>query len=159
MSYTPEEAFEKTRESLVTEFYRAFELAENRSAFVDKTLLSLSSGALVFSMTFVEKIAPSKQYLPLLFAAWAGFTLSMIAVLLTMKRSQASAERRMHRTVQEIQKLDERKEALLREYRNAKVDAFTTNVQGVAIGNLIATGGFIIGIVLLGIFVGLNIAS
>jgi hypothetical protein len=36
---------------------------------IDKTLVSLSGGALVLSMTFVDRFAPAKLWLPVLFTS------------------------------------------------------------------------------------------
>src|SRR6266550_5362007 len=52
---------------------------------LDKTLLSLSGGALVFSMTFVDRLAPLRLCLPLLFLAWALFGASMVSIVFGMR--------------------------------------------------------------------------
>ena len=58
------------------------------AADLDKTLISLSAGALVFSMTFVNTLAPHKLWLPVLFGAWVAFALSVVFVILAMRAEQ-----------------------------------------------------------------------
>jgi hypothetical protein len=55
---------------------------------LDKTLVSLSGGALVFSMTFVDRLAPAKLWLPVLFTSWVAFAGSMLCVLMSLRALQ-----------------------------------------------------------------------
>ncbi len=55
---------------------------------LDKTLVSLSGGALVFSMTFVDRLAPAKLWLPVLFTSWVAFAASMLCVLMSLRALQ-----------------------------------------------------------------------
>ena len=58
------------------------------SANLDKALISISGGALVFSMTFVGVLAPAKLLLPILFLSWAAFGASIVCVILAMRAEQ-----------------------------------------------------------------------
>ena len=159
MNHTPEEAFEKTRDALVQEVFRASEAAQTRAYTSAKTILSLSGGALVFSMTFVEKIAPAKQHLWLLFSSWVAFAISMLAVVVAMKRGETSASNRMRSAAKEVQNLDDLKADFLRNGKFAKVDPFYVTVKGASTCNWTAFVGFAVGIFVLGIFVALNLYS
>ena len=61
---------------------------EARAQHIDNSLLTLTAGALLLSITFVGTLSASKQCLNLLFVAWAAFILSMICVIVGMMRAQ-----------------------------------------------------------------------
>src|SRR4051812_5677637 len=63
------------------------------AAQVDRTLITLAGGALIFSMTFVDKIAPAKLALWVLFAAWLAFGFSMVIVMFAMRGHQRFLEK------------------------------------------------------------------
>ncbi|MEM6796669.1 MAG: hypothetical protein AAF725_22040 [Acidobacteriota bacterium] len=71
----------------IEEGYRAHcvKAHQQAQADFDKTVLTLSGGALGLSITFVEKIASptTSQFKWLLLAAWAAWLLSVSAVLLS----------------------------------------------------------------------------
>jgi hypothetical protein len=50
----------------LTEIVDYVDRGERVSTELDKTLISLSAGALIFTMTFVGTFAPGKRWLPLL---------------------------------------------------------------------------------------------
>src|SRR5438105_15065192 len=52
---------------------------------IDKSLLTLSAGALLLSITFVRTLAETKHCICLLFVAWACFVASIMAVILAMR--------------------------------------------------------------------------
>jgi hypothetical protein len=54
------EHFIKQRETLGAQIDSKIETGAKVAAQLDRTLISLSGGALIFSMTFVDKIAPAK---------------------------------------------------------------------------------------------------
>ncbi len=62
---TPE-PLDRWRERVRSEFLRICSNGGDIAASLDKTLVSLSAGALVFSMTFVGTLAPERLWLPLL---------------------------------------------------------------------------------------------
>src|ERR1700686_5372546 len=80
-----------SRERAFKEYLRCTEICESRVAAVNRVLISLSGGALIFSMTFVDRLAPEKQKLPFLFVAWLGFGASIICVVLAMRAAEHSA--------------------------------------------------------------------
>jgi predicted transcriptional regulator len=50
--------------------------------------MSISGGALLFSMKFVGVLAPTKLLLPVLFLSWAAFGASIVCVILAMRAEQ-----------------------------------------------------------------------
>lgn len=50
----------------------------------DRTLVVLSGGALLGSMTFVKDLAPKPSYVLLLFSSWFAFAASLILILLSL---------------------------------------------------------------------------
>ena len=58
------------------------------AASLDKTMITLSSGALVLSITFIHEIAPQPILVGLLFASWAFFLLSLISMVISLITSQ-----------------------------------------------------------------------
>lgn len=52
------------------------EIKEARRTFL-KTILGLSGGSIVLSITFLKDIAPDRHWLPLLFVAWFFFSVSV----------------------------------------------------------------------------------
>jgi hypothetical protein len=59
------------------------EIKEARRNFAN-TILGLSGGAIVLSITFLDRIAPGRHWLTLLFIAWFFFALSAAACLLEL---------------------------------------------------------------------------
>ena len=57
----------------------------------DKTILTLSTGALALSIAFIEKIAPTPQVKWLLAFAWGAFILSAIITMVSFLVSQLAA--------------------------------------------------------------------
>ena len=64
----------------------------------DKAMITLSAGALAISITFVREIAPRPVGLGLVFAAWGGFVLALLAILFSFLCSQ-SAMRKQRKTI------------------------------------------------------------
>jgi hypothetical protein len=60
---------------------------------IDKTVISLSAGALLLSITFVPTFAPKKLWLWLLFLAWISFTIAMVLVIFAMRSAQRAIEK------------------------------------------------------------------
>jgi hypothetical protein len=90
MSDLVEESFSKLDKELVERIERHLEHGGRVAADLDKTLISLSAGALVFSMTFANSLAPAKHVLWLLFLAWLAFATTMLSVILGLRRVQAA---------------------------------------------------------------------
>jgi hypothetical protein len=55
---------------------------------LDKSLLTLSAGALLLSVTFIGTLSKTKHCLSLLFGAWACFVVSILAVLFAMQKAR-----------------------------------------------------------------------
>ena len=65
--------------------------AEERAAqSFDKSILTLSGGALLLSITFLQYIAPEPILAPALFAAWLGFIGSLVTMLASLLTSQCA---------------------------------------------------------------------
>jgi anaerobic C4-dicarboxylate transporter len=68
-----------------------FELEAAKS--FDQTMITLSAGALGFSIAFIQQIAPTPQYKIWLYAAWLGFAVTLIIVLVAFLVSQQATRR------------------------------------------------------------------
>ena len=55
---------------------------------LDRTMITLSAGALFLSITFVHDISPHPTHTPLLFSAWAMFMLSLLSIVISLIASQ-----------------------------------------------------------------------
>ena len=65
--------------------------AERESArSFDKSMLTLSSGALALSITFIRQIAPVPRFEPYLYLAWSGFILALLCTLVSFLSSQTA---------------------------------------------------------------------
>jgi hypothetical protein len=152
------EHFISQRENLGTRIDSKCEIADKVAAQLDRTLISLSGGALIFSMTFVEKIAPAKLALWLLFASWLGFGTSMLAVMLSMRAQQQFFAREVKKFSQLYSILkDDEKEALKTGLVRNVVPGQIVESRHVAVFNLVALITFGFGVALLGSFVGYNL--
>jgi hypothetical protein len=128
------------------------------AAQLDRTLISLSGGALLFSMTFVDKIAPAKLQLWLLFAAWVAFVVSMVAVMLAMRAEQRLIHGQIVRASKLYDTLDAQEDEALSTGRAINiVPARVAVSKGVGVLNLVAMIAFGLGVALLGTFVGYNV--
>jgi hypothetical protein len=63
---------------------------------LDRTILTLSGGALALSITFVNQIAPQPISVWILLVAWSLFALSLLLTLLSFWFSQHAIERALH---------------------------------------------------------------
>src|SRR5204862_8132969 len=90
---------------------------------LDKTLVSLSGGALVFSMTFVDRLAPAKLWLPVLFTSWVAFAASMLCVLMSLRALQKAITGK----ADQLNKLRQEFEQLLKKSLVGKVSTELTH--------------------------------
>jgi hypothetical protein len=120
------------------------------AADLDKALLSLSGGALVFSMTFVGTLAPARLVLNVLFSAWIAFGLSIVWVVSSMRAAQNLNVRSLTEMADVLEKLNRLEEPgdFPRVMRSSK---------WIPILNNAAIAAFVIGVMLLGFFVGYNL--
>jgi len=44
-------------------------------------------------MTFIDRLAPAKLWLPVLFTSWAAFAVSMLCVLTSLRHSKAITDK------------------------------------------------------------------
>jgi hypothetical protein len=110
----------------------------------DKTIITLSTGAVAFSVLVIEKIAPNPLSWTkwVLAASWAAFTVTILCVLRSFLSSQSCHD-------QLIQEWDEtyRLRRQADSSRSSKFDARTRW------WNRGSACGFVLGILLLGVFV------
>jgi hypothetical protein len=151
-----DDSFDRCRYYFLDRITALIERGSRVASAIDKTLISLSGGALIFSMAFVERLAPQKLLLPLLFCSWAFFALAIICVILAMREEQSSLHKETKQQSDTLAKLDHTPGAIrqalqlqptLTVGRNPKVWRF----------NVLAVVTFLVGVVLLGVFVGFNL--
>lgn len=158
MSDPVEESFLKIDKDLIEHTERRLEHGGRVAADLDKTLISLSAGALVFSMTFANSLAPAKHVLWVLFLAWVAFATTMFSVIMGLRRVQAA----IVKTIINLQRAGEAIEQNKPFHSFLKIPikplkTTVTRVPSVDWLNKMAITAFLIGIVLLGIFVGWNL--
>lgn len=152
------EHFISQRENLGARIDAKTESGAKVAAQLDRTLVTLSGGALIFSMTFIDKIAPARLEPWLLFAAWLAFGLSMVAVMLAMRGTQqliTEAIRQLSGLFTDLQKAET--EALKTGRVSNVVPSPIVESHGVAFFNATGIIAFGVGLILLTIFVGHNI--
>ncbi len=111
----------------------------------DKAIITLSSGALGLSITFIRLIAPSPKYLWILFSAWGLLLFSLFTIMLSFKFSIRSLRR--YRDMLDADQKGER-DALKQKNTLARWTSFL---------NLFSLIAFILGIISLAVFVGTNL--
>jgi len=133
---------------------------------IDKTLISLSAGALVLSITFVPTFAPKKLWLGLLFFAWLSFTFAMLFVICAMRSAQRAIEKEIRDAAESLRILEADRaiaRQFLAEQRKKQIaEAPLTRkriTQHANIGrlNLCALIAFIVGVACLATFAGYNL--
>ncbi len=147
------------RKQAAEELTRAVQAGSAAGASLDKTLVSLSSGAMVLSMTFVGQIAPSKLLLPLLFMSWLAFAASVLSVVFAMRTAQSKANlAAMHfaKLIEDIDKVGPFVIAAKDTMRMFRDVSLSTKVRRF---NIFAISAFSVGLLLLGIFVGYNLLA
>jgi hypothetical protein len=128
------------------------------AAEVDRTLITLAGGALIFSMTFVDKIAPAKLALWILFAAWLAFGVSMVIVMFAMRGHQRFLEKVVLEHSKLYKVLSEREKDALRNGRLYSISsAPVRHSRSVGILNLMAIITLALGMALLVGFVAYNV--
>jgi uncharacterized membrane protein YhaH (DUF805 family) len=87
---SPNSKKKEYRERLLEERKSLVSALLDQSSSYDKWILTLASGALALSLTFIEKIAPHPQTQTIyyLVGAWSSFGLSMLMTLLSFLFSQ-----------------------------------------------------------------------
>jgi hypothetical protein len=121
---------------------------------LDKSLLSLSAGALLLSVTFIGIQSGTKHCIVLLFAAWACFVASIMAVIFGMRKAQLESHKTVTETANNLERfsqLDETVATIVRARFPVAIDKFVVWL------NHIAIWGFVIGAIFLCLFVGINL--
>jgi len=85
---TAREKTVQTRRELIGKMEFLLHKGFEQSYEVDKSLLTLSGGALLLSITFVGTLSETKHCVGLLFVAWACFVASITAVIFAMWKAQ-----------------------------------------------------------------------
>lgn len=111
----------------------------------DKTMITLSAGALAFSIGFIKDIAPSPVQRCLLLAAWCLFAVSLFTIMLSFLLSQVSMRRQ-----REILDDDQLKICKARDAHNC----WQGRVQSLNLASMIS---FMLGVGFLALFVVLNL--
>jgi hypothetical protein len=128
------------------------------AAQVDRTLITLAGGALIFSMTFVDKVAPAKLALWVLFAAWVSFGFSMVIVMFAMRGHQRFLEKVVLEHSKLYDVLREREKEALKSGRLYSISpAPVRQSRSVGILNLLAVISLALGMTLLVGFVAYNV--
>jgi len=149
-----EDAFERARRDTTDLLFDAYKRNREIGYSLDKVLVSLSAGSLLFSMTFISALAPAKHWLSVLFFAWTCFAGSIVLVIIGMRTTQL-AEAKLAVKMSELLKELEKRKSPGMEVRGPNIKA-TANRPGILLGNW-AVGVFLAGIVCLGTFVGVNL--
>ena len=152
-----EKSVADAKQQAAEELTRAMQSAADAGVSLDKTLISLSGGALVLSMTFVGQFAPSKFLLPVLFLSWLAFGASLLSVVFAMR----AAQNRNDRTAMDLAKISKDIENKSTDVIAAKCEMRLSRgvsiITSVHYLNICAISAFCVGILLLGVFVGYNL--
>jgi hypothetical protein len=151
--------FEKAGKQLGESIERNIERGSRTAAHLDRTLISLSAGALVLSMTFVGTLAPKKPLLFVLFSSWGCFAAAMVLVIFAMRSEQKAIITAVNNASGYLKRLEEDKslEVLAMMGVSPVVQKRVNTNNTVAALNTWALAAFIVGVVLLGTFVGYNL--
>jgi hypothetical protein len=149
-----EDPFDKATQNTATLFADTLKLHQRIAEALDKTLISLSGGALVLSMTFVTALAPGKSLLPVLFSSWLCFGVSIVCVIIATRKAQIGTVRDAEVLTKFMRELDEKKKG-----GSTLVQATPEITRDVAVTHLnnTAIAAFLFGLLLLGFFVGFNL--
>ncbi len=106
----------------------------------DKSMLTLSSGALALSITFIRQIAPAPRFETYLYLAWGGFILALLCTLVSFLSSQTSLRRQ--------------RDILDRNYRDRPSASEQKNLMSAVTNylNWFSVSSFIIGVLCLTVF-------
>lgn len=157
-----DDRIEELRKKLDEVIERNLDRASESASRLDRTLVTLSAGALVLSMTFVGRVVPAKSYLVVLFVAWACFVASLICVVLAMRMIQNALDAAVRTAGDTLKLIDENLPAARAALKKIRRDAplsrkRITRQRWVERLNKWALVSFLVGIVLLGIFVGVSL--
>jgi len=152
-TYAMATTYEEAKRELMAAISRNIHRGSDIASGFDKALISLSGGALVFSMTFVTTLAPQRRALLLLFFAWIAFSVSIITVLYSMRSLQSG----LSKTFDELVDRQGDVEAAERAGGGISIPTKKIRYARVEALNQLAIGAFLAGVLLLGLFVGYNL--
>jgi uncharacterized membrane protein YjfL (UPF0719 family) len=144
----------ETRREILTHLHTLLAKCLQQSQEIDRSLLTLSGGALLLSITFIGTLSQPRQMTGLLFVAWGCFIAAIVAVIFAMKKAYETSHATAANTADNLE-------------RYSQMDVVTAyghratfpvgQDRGVAWLNQIAIWGFVAGVVSLCAFVGLNL--
>jgi len=156
------DALEKGVIRLRESIERNIDRVGHTAAQLDKTLISLSAGALLLSITFVPIFAPKKLWLLLLFLAWLSFVVAIILVIFAMRSEQNTSEEEIQKASTALEKLEAnpthmRKIIEVLQIPKPVIHKQLTKNMLIARLNLWALIAFIFGVLCLATFAGYNL--
>lgn len=107
---------------------------------LDKTMITLSAGALILSITFIHDIAPNPTLVELLFIAWGLFIISLLSIVVSLITSKSAFKNAQDNLAESY-----RQQAIEISY-SSKANTWT------GICNWISVGAFVAGLILLTVF-------
>jgi hypothetical protein len=151
--------FEKTEERVSHNVRELLDQADERGFRLDRTLLTLSGGALALSITLITRANPPKTYLCILFLSWIALAGSVVGVVFALRKSQSSAESDVDRAASVYKELKQKKQKILAGEITYEESKEVFPLRDIEICNRISLWGFVVGIILLGLFAALNLAT
>jgi hypothetical protein len=157
MADTSAGSFRDARSKLSESIERNIERAGRVAAQLDRTLVSLSAGALVFSMTFVGTFAPRRLLLPVLFCAWGAFAGCLTFIIFGMRAEQNAIRKATGNFDSLLKQLDAHEPLVSAAKLSVKLTLTFPAARWVLILNKCAIAAFMLGLALLGFFIGYNL--
>jgi hypothetical protein len=154
MASSEESSFDKARLLFWNRSERLTQLGHEIGYGIDKALIALAGGSLVFSMTLVNHFAPNKRLLAVLFGAWICFGVCILYVIAAMRSAQVDVARQATQIGGLLKEMDEA------EAQGAKsvTPTLRSDINPVtARRNKWAVRWFVMGVVMLALFVGYNL--
>lgn len=129
----------------ISERNRLIEAKQEAARSYDRAILTLSSGAIALSITFLQFITPTKLSLWFLYASWFGFAVAIGFIVVSFLASQRATE-------VEIEHLDEWYEQGTT-LADQPANPYTRRIRYL---NRTAAAAFLAGVILFGLFAGFN---
>jgi hypothetical protein len=146
------------RNELRSDLQEAHRLGQEIGYSLDKAILTLSGGALVFSMTFVNAFIPKHTVVLLvLFAAWLFFGGAIACVIFAMRMSQNDVARWAVGVSELLTDLDQKEAAHIGSLGPVRATRGIKENRKVKRINNSAIGLFLVGMFTFAVFVALNL--
>lgn len=152
--------FDSAVNSLGDAIERNLDRGGRTAALLDRTLISLSAGALVLSSTFVTTFAPKRLLLPLLFFAWVFFVLTILFVILAMRSAQNATEQAVRNASKALKTLEKHPHIareFIEKFQLPLAQKHVSEITSAINFNNCALATFTLGIVCLLAFTGYNL--